>query len=130
MFSDAINPIINGGTFNDYSSNEYTSRVYGSTTTGGFERLQQAVAPGAFHDSGDIFDPAKCHPRTRMAVIKKIMDWIAGRLEEGDEANILWFHGPAGSGKSAIARKIAELCESEKRLLATFFFSRSDPARG
>ncbi|KIM35290.1 hypothetical protein M413DRAFT_32597 [Hebeloma cylindrosporum] len=124
MLSGASHNLFTGGTYNVHNVH-----VQG-TTIGGFERLQQAVSPGAFHDAGDTVDPPKCHPNTRTAVINRIMDWILGRLEEGDEANILWFHGPAGSGKSAIARKIAELCESEKRLLATFFFSRSDPARG
>jgi len=56
------------------------------------------------------------------------MDWILG---SGADQNtvILWFYGPAGAGKSAIAHKIAECCDLEKLLLATFFFSRSDPAR-
>jgi len=40
------------------------------------------------------------------------------------------FYGPAGAGKSAIARKIAELCHSEQCLLASFFFSRTDSTRG
>ena len=94
---------------------------------GGFEHLQKAVAHSAFHDAGNIFDAPKCHPHTRTAVIQKIMDWVSGFWEEGLEADILWFYGPAGAGKSAIARKIAELCESEKHLLASFFFSRADP---
>ena len=38
-------------------------------------------------------------------------------------------YGPAGSGKSAIAQTIAEMCEEEMILLASFFFSRSDPSR-
>ena len=96
---------------------------------GGFERLQKAVATSAFHDAGNTFDAPKCHPHTRIAVIHKIMDWICGLWEEDREAVILWFNGPAGAGKSAIARKIAELCQLEKRLLASFFFSRTDPTR-
>jgi hypothetical protein len=96
---------------------------------GGFERLQQAVAPNAFHNAGHILDPPKCHPNTRIAVINKIMDWSLGRGVDDQSAVILWFYGPAGAGKSAIAKKIAELCDSEKRLLASFFFSRSDPTR-
>ena len=95
----------------------------------GFERLQQAVAPNAFHNAGHILDPPKCHPNTRTAVITKIMDWISGVWDEHSEAVILWFYGPAGSGKSAIGRRIAELCDWEKRLLASFFFSRGDPTR-
>jgi len=57
------------------------------------------------------------------------MDWILGLGADDQNAVILWFYGPAGAGKSAIAHKIAERCELEKLLLACFFFSRSDPAR-
>jgi len=96
---------------------------------GGFERLQQSVATRAFHNSGDIVDPPKCHPHTRIAVINNIMSWIYGLWEEDRNAVILWFYGPAGAGKSAIAGNIAERCDLEKILLAAFFFSRSDPTR-
>ena len=48
---------------------------------------------------------------------------------DDQNAAILWFRGPAGAGKSAIAYKIAESFSSAKLLLACFFFSRSDPAR-
>ncbi|KAF8151686.1 hypothetical protein B0H34DRAFT_755857 [Crassisporium funariophilum] len=36
----------------------------------------------------------------------------------------MWLHGPAGAGKSAIARSIAELCAALNLLIASFFFSR------
>jgi len=39
------------------------------------------------------------------------------------------YYGPAGAGKSAIAQTIAEMCEEEMILLASFFFSRNDPSR-
>jgi len=57
------------------------------------------------------------------------MNWVLGLGEDDRNAVILWFYGPAGAGKSAIAHKIAERCDLEKLLLASFFFSRSDPAR-
>jgi hypothetical protein len=57
------------------------------------------------------------------------MDWILGLDADDQNAVILWFYGPAGAGKSAIAHNIAKRCELEKLLLASFFFSRSDPAR-
>ena len=57
------------------------------------------------------------------------MDWILGLGPDDQNAVILWFYGPAGAGKSAIAHNIAKRCELEKLLLANFFFSRSDPAR-
>jgi len=95
----------------------------------GFERLEKAVAPNAFHNSGDIVDPPKCHPNTRTAVINKIMDWIRGLGIDDRNTAVLWMYGPAGAGKSAIAHKIAELCVLHNLLLATFFFSHSDATR-
>ncbi|KDR74797.1 hypothetical protein GALMADRAFT_26562, partial [Galerina marginata CBS 339.88] len=83
----------------------------------------------AFHDSVDVYDPPKCHPNTRVAVLNKIMDWIHGTDPETRNELIMWLYGPAGSGKSAIARSIAELCEVEGILAATYFFSRFDLTR-
>jgi len=57
------------------------------------------------------------------------MDWIRGLGVDDQNAAVLWLYGPAGAGKSAIAHKIAELCALHNLLLATFFFSRSDPTR-
>jgi len=91
------------------------------------EMLHKATAPAAFHNSDERFDPPKCHPNTRLAILTKIMRWI--RWEEGLDAFIMWVYGPAGAGKSAIAQTIAEMCEEEMILLASFFFSRNDPSR-
>ena len=55
------------------------------------------------------------------------MKWI--KWEEDIHAFIMWMYGPVGAGKSAIAQTIAEMCEEEMILLATFFFSRNDPSR-
>jgi len=89
--------------------------------------LLRATAPAAFHNSDERFDPPKCHPKTRLAVLTKIMKWV--RWEEDLDAFIMWVYGPAGAGKSAIAETIAEMCEEEMILLASFFFSRTDPSR-
>ncbi|KDR67122.1 hypothetical protein GALMADRAFT_19582, partial [Galerina marginata CBS 339.88] len=83
----------------------------------------------AFHNSNDVHDPPKCHPNTRVAVLNKIMNWIRGLDPETREALIMWLNGPAGSGKSAIARSIAERCYEEGILVASYFFARSDPTR-
>jgi len=55
------------------------------------------------------------------------MKWI--KREEDLGAFIMWMYGPAGAGKSAIAQTIAEMCDEEILLLASFFFSRNDPSR-
>jgi hypothetical protein len=138
MFSQSTNNTIHGGTFQVYHHgatigtsevNEGSQYLMAITYLGGFEHLQKAVASSAFHNSGDIVDPPKCHPNTRTAVINKIMGWILGLEVDDQKALILWMYGPAGAGKTAIAHDIAHRCNLEKLLLASFFFSRADPAR-
>ena len=91
------------------------------------DRLHQATATAAFHNSEERFDPPKCHPNTRLAVLSEIMKWIKW---QGDlHSFVMWVYGSAGAGKSAIAQTIAEICDKEMILLATFFFSRNDPSR-
>ncbi|KAJ7705766.1 hypothetical protein B0H14DRAFT_2277487, partial [Mycena olivaceomarginata] len=43
---------------------------------------------------------------------------------------ILWLHGPAGAGKSAIAQSLCPKLEAEDRLIASFFFKREHASRG
>jgi len=90
------------------------------------ELLQRHIAPGAFHNSEERYDPPKCYPHTRSAVLKKIMDWVK---DIDKVVLILWLYGPAGTGKSAIAQTIAELLEEAGLLAAAFFFSRNAPGR-
>ncbi|KDR67333.1 hypothetical protein GALMADRAFT_147135 [Galerina marginata CBS 339.88] len=108
-----------------------TQQVYGSTTKGGFERLVETSSPAAFHNSEQRLDPPKCHPDTRIAVLNRITDWVLG-TDAGPRdrrAFMMWLYGSAGVGKSAIAQTIAERFDADGSLLASFFFSRSDPTR-
>src|SRR5882757_6881382 len=84
------------------------------------------VATGAFHDSDELYDEPKCHPNTRVAVLNDIMKWVES---EAPDDFIMWLYGPAGAGKSAIAKRIAELAAKRGLLIATFFFSRTSPTR-
>ena len=86
------------------------------------------VATGAFHNSDELYDAPKCHPHTRLAVLDEIMQWV-GESESAREDFVLWLFGPAGAGKSAIAKRIAELANEKGLLIATFFFSRTSSAR-
>ncbi|PPQ85002.1 hypothetical protein CVT25_010501 [Psilocybe cyanescens] len=90
------------------------------------ELLRSNTVPGAFHNSDDRRDPPKCHPHTREAVIKDIMDWV---IDADRKEQFCWIYGPAGSGKSSIAQTIAELCEEQGRLASSFFFARTVPGR-
>ena len=127
------NLIINGGSFISLTSygqlkyslpfSQYATCIYCSI---GFNILHSNIATGAFHDSGERFDPPKCHPKTRVAVLAEIMQWI--QHIEGSE-RVLWLYGSAGAGKSAIAQSIAEMCAKLNLLVASFFFSRSSQFR-
>ncbi|CAA7262179.1 unnamed protein product [Cyclocybe aegerita] len=124
MFTGAKNTVIYGGEFHAHSSSSVgsSSQVWRE----GLRTLREHVAPGAAHNSAERYDPPKCHPQTRKAVIRKIMDWI----QDTDKlSRFLWLYGPAGSGKSAIAQTTAELCQKLKLLAASFFFSRSAAGR-
>ncbi|KDR73106.1 hypothetical protein GALMADRAFT_142255 [Galerina marginata CBS 339.88] len=118
MFSRSHNLQISGGVFTQHN---------GPSKRTGLELLLDAASPSAFHSSGERFDPPKCYTNTRTAILAEITDWIVGKI--GWERYIMWLYGPAGAGKSAIAQTIAELCCANGILLASFFFSRSDPRR-
>ena len=88
--------------------------------------MQRHVSADALHDSLERFDSPKCHPNTRIAILKDIMSWF----QDGDsETQTLWLHGPAGAGKTAIAHSIAEMSQEEGQLAAGFFFSRTAAGR-
>ncbi|PPQ87781.1 hypothetical protein CVT25_008825 [Psilocybe cyanescens] len=143
MFRAANNVVIRGGTFTEhhqhYQSTQYSVRGMcisylrlTSLTThlmflAAIDRLMEAASLGALYNSGERFDAPKCHPNTRTAVLQKLMNWFIGKF--GRDNFMLWLYGPAGAGKSAIAQTLAELCAAENRLLASFFFSKSDRRR-
>ncbi|KAF5315207.1 hypothetical protein D9619_007090 [Psilocybe cf. subviscida] len=125
------NPVITGGVF----SQNIDQRQFTQTQTiiqiqkSAMDRLQEAAAHTAFHNSGERFDPSKCHPNTRVAVLDKIEKWALRTDPETSNASILWLCGAAGAGKSAIAQTVAERFHSKGLLLASFFFGRSDATR-
>ncbi|KAF5310904.1 hypothetical protein D9619_008237 [Psilocybe cf. subviscida] len=114
--------VITGGTFTQVNNN------FQQRPPSPWDRLQSAVAPAAFHNSAERFDPPRCHPSTRVAVMSELRD-LALRRGDAGNARILWLSGAAGAGKSAIAQSFCEECFSTNLLLASFFFNRSDPSR-
>jgi hypothetical protein len=91
-----------------------------------FDELQKFISEDASYDSRARFPPPRCHPGTRVRVLKTITDWIN---DPDPPQRIFWLSGPAGAGKSAIAQTIAEHCEGT-RLAASFFFQRNTSDRG
>lgn len=125
MLSNLNNTVVAGGTFN-VAQGDIHHHNYFNGPKAGMDLLHSSIAPGAFHNSAERYDPPKCHPATRIAVLDYIMRWI----NELDKlCFFLWLYGPAGAGKSAIAQSIAELCHEAKILAASFFFSRTAVGR-
>ena len=78
------------------------------------------MSPDALHDSLERSNSPKCHPETRTTVLKDILSWVK---DEASQTQVLWLHGPAGAGKTAISYSVAEM--SQDQLAAGFFFSRT-----
>jgi hypothetical protein len=72
-----------------------------------------------FNSFAKQHEPA-CLPDTRVALLDEIHSWA----DSQDERCIFWLSGLAGTGKSTIARTVARRYFEEKRLAASFFFSR------
>jgi len=81
--------------------------------------LLPSAINAAFNSSDKQHDPL-CLPNTRIDVLKQIRVWA----DEDDERHIFWLNGMAGTGKSTIARTVAREYHEQKRLGASFFFSR------
>ena len=63
------------------------------------------MAHGALYNSSELSNALDWQKDTRQAVIKEIEDWATA----DDVEPVLWLNGPAGSGKSSIAKRIAEI---------------------
>ncbi|KAK2011088.1 hypothetical protein LZ32DRAFT_587227 [Colletotrichum eremochloae] len=79
-----------------------------------------SIADEAEYDSHFNQHEPKCHPETRISLLKRIETWAKDRRDQ----RIYWLSGSAGTGKSTISRTVAKHFDDEKLLAATFFFKR------
>jgi hypothetical protein len=84
------------------------------------------IAAGAFFDSHKDEHNARCLHNTRVELLGQIIAWA----KEDDSKPIFWLNGMAGTGKSTIARTVAQLFASQQLLGASFFFKRGEGERG
>ena len=75
------------------------------------------IADGAAFDSYTDQLDARCHPETRVDLRRQIKEWAS----EPPKECLFWLNGMAGTGKSAIARTIAQEFAQENRLGGSFF---------
>jgi hypothetical protein len=71
----------------------------------------------------------ECLPSTRQDILQFVTDWV---ISPSSDQNILWIHGMAGAGKSALSTTISNYFQNLGRLAAFLFFDRditerSDP---
>jgi hypothetical protein len=84
--------------------------------------LRKLRPVAAYHDA--VGGPDGCLEGTRESLLAHILDWY-----RSDARRIFWLNGLAGTGKSALARTVADLAEEQGQLGATFFFTRANAAR-
>ncbi|KAH7102290.1 hypothetical protein BKA62DRAFT_756687 [Auriculariales sp. MPI-PUGE-AT-0066] len=84
------------------------------------EILLPIYGPGEYADA-----PDPCSDGTRVDILSEIHEWANRR----STPRVFWLAGPAGSGKSAIARSITERLRSGGLIVLPFFFSRATRTR-
>lgn len=106
--SSYINPL-----YDDYESKSSLAR---STPVA---HLHELSAPAAIYDLG----PSGLYPDTGITTAQLLEQWIAER-----NVPMLLLRGPAGAGKSTIAREFASSCaQADIFPVISFCFARDDP---
>ncbi|KAJ7469908.1 hypothetical protein B0H11DRAFT_1658079, partial [Mycena galericulata] len=94
----------------------------------GMAILHHAAALDALYNAAESFPQPKCHPETRTKILNNLYGWTTD--ETLDTRSILWLHGPAGAGKSAIMQTLSRWLQDAGRLGGSFFFKRGHRTRG
>lgn len=84
------------------------------------------IAAGASFNAHTEEHNARCLPNTRTALRKTIAGWANNK----DGKPIFWLCGMAGTGKSTIARTVAQSFAEAGQLGTSFFFKRGEGERG
>lgn len=122
------NPKENAGEVRLFHKRRTTDCINFIQTLAALEKLSEVAAHSAIYDSAAQFDAPKCHPETRTQILDRLERWMCEPLKHEDWS-LVWLHGGAGVGKSAILQTISGRCIARRAVLGTFFFSRTDSTR-
>ncbi|KAI9771033.1 MAG: hypothetical protein M1839_002969 [Geoglossum umbratile] len=84
------------------------------------------IAKGASFNSHMDEHNARCLTNTRVELRRQIAEWA----EDRNGKPIFWLKGMAGTGKSTIARSVAQSFADQHQLAASFFFKKGEGERG
>ena len=129
-FANANNTSIYGSVFNNHiqvieeKNGLSITRVNQSHFYRFMDRSSQNTRRlGAFHNSAERFDPPKCHPHTREAVLKRIMQWVDDPSNQAQIMDI-WSCSEPGSLPSLRASLSVRQFVRKVLLFATLGWSR------
>ncbi|KAG1816361.1 uncharacterized protein BJ212DRAFT_1299651 [Suillus subaureus] len=95
---------------------------------GTWAKLSEVTVKGAQYNSHECQPHPKCLQGTQV----DLLNYIHRFLDDTERNQLIWLHGTAGIGKSAVAFTVAERMRGlkvteetnvKKRLVGTFFFS-------
>ncbi|KAJ2918192.1 hypothetical protein MD484_g2235, partial [Candolleomyces efflorescens] len=90
-----------------------------------YELLQPIEDASHTRDRKRAPPDSACARGTRVEVVKKYTTWTSDCISSADEPHVLWVHGYAGSGKSAISQEVCDTSKRERRPVVSFFFFRN-----
>jgi Cdc6-like AAA superfamily ATPase len=73
----------------------------------------------AFHDRTG--GPSPCLGGTRVHLLEDVATWMA----DPDNKTVFWMTGAAGTGKTTVAKSVADMASKEKYVVVAFFFSHA-----
>jgi hypothetical protein len=83
--------------------------------------LLKLLAPvkTAFHDR--VGAPSPCLEGTRVQLLEDVAKWMADTTDK----RVFWLTGVAGTGKTTVAKSVADMAREKNYLVVTFFFSHA-----